>query len=125
MWRSVCENNITGEASDTLAKTVLEHPAMTDFCGIPLASLRENSITELNLEGRGIGVPGAIVLSKLLPSAAALTSLKCAAAPSRVCQAPLNTFSLSVRGSLRDNALDDSAKQLIKAAAGERVQLEL
>ena len=64
---------------------------MTDFCGIPLASLRENSITELNLEGKGIGVPGAIVLSKLLPSAAALTSLKCAAAPSRACQAPLNT----------------------------------
>ena len=52
---------------------------MTDFCGIPLASLRENSITELNLEGKDIGVPGAIVLSKLLPSAAALTSLKCVA----------------------------------------------
>ena len=60
---------------------------MTDFCGIPLASLRENSITELNLEGKGIGVPGAIVLSEFLPSAAALTLLKCAAAPSRVYQA--------------------------------------
>ena len=64
---------------------------MTDFCGIPLVSLRENSITELDLNGKGIGVPGAIVLSKLLPSAAALTSLKCATAPSRVCQAPMNT----------------------------------
>ena len=60
---------------------VLEHPAMTDFCGIPLVSLRENSITELDLEGKGIGVPGAIVLSELLPSAAALTSLKCVATP--------------------------------------------
>ena len=70
---------------------VLEHPAMTDFCGIPLASLRENSITELNLEGKGIGVPGAIVLSKLLPSAAALTSLKCVATPGFpriMCQPP-------------------------------------
>ena len=57
---------------------------MTDFCGIPLASLRENSITELNLEVKGVGVPGAIVLSKLLPSAAALTSLKCAATPQSV-----------------------------------------
>ena len=74
---------------------------MTDFCGIPLASLRENSITELNLERKGIGVPGAIVLSKLLPSAAALTLLKCAAAPSRACQAPLNTSDLS---SLRRSA---------------------
>ena len=61
---------------------VLEHASMTNFCGIPLASLRENSITELNLDlkriPQGVGVPGAIVLSKLLPSAAALTSLKCA-----------------------------------------------
>ena len=54
---------------------------MTDFCGIPLVSLRENSITELNLFNKGVGVPGAIVLSKLLPSAAAVKSLKCAAVP--------------------------------------------
>ena len=60
---------------------VLEHALMTDFCGIPLVSLRENSITELDLNNKGIGVPGAIVLSKLLPSAAALTSLQCAATP--------------------------------------------
>ncbi len=74
---------------------------MTDFCGIPLASLRENSITELNLERKGIGVPGAIVLSKLLPSAAALTLLKCAAAPSRACQAPMTLrlpFAHSIEG---------------------------
>ena len=60
---------------------VLEHASMTDFCGIPLVSLRENTITELDLEGKGIGVPGAILLSKLLPSAAAVKSLKCAASP--------------------------------------------
>jgi len=74
-------NNITGDAADHLAKVVLERAIMTDFCGIPLVSLRENSITELNLEHKGVGVPGAIVLSKLLPSAAALTSLKCACRP--------------------------------------------
>ena len=78
---SVGSNNITGDAAENLATAVLEHASMTDFCGIPLASLRENSITELNLKDKGVGVPGAIVLSKLLPSAAALTSLKCAAAP--------------------------------------------
>ena len=89
---SVGHNNITGDAADHLATVVLEHAAMTDFCEIPLASLRENSITELDLQHRGVGVPGAIVLSKLLPSAAALTSLKCApAAPKRslLCQRPL------------------------------------
>ena len=56
----------------------LEHAIMTDFCGIPLVSLRENSITELDLKSKGVGVPGAIVLSKLLPSAVALRSLNLA-----------------------------------------------
>jgi hypothetical protein len=78
---SVGNNNITGEAGNHLATVVLEHAAMTAFCGIPLASLRENSITELNLRDKGIGATGAIVLSKLLPFAVALTSLKCACRP--------------------------------------------
>ena len=88
---SVAFNNITGDAADQLANVVLEHASMTDFCGIPLASLRENSITELDLGGKGVGEPGAIVLSKLLPSAAAVKSLKCAAAPEclLLCQRPL------------------------------------
>ena len=91
MCHSVGHNNITGDAANHLATVVLDHAAMTDFCGIPLTSLRENSITELDLPGKGVGVPGAIVLSKLLPSAAALTSLKCASAPecSLLCQRPL------------------------------------
>ena len=79
---------------------------MTDFCGIPLASLRENSITELDLPGKGIGVPGAIVLSKLLPSAAALTSLKCACRPKvfAFLSAPIDT-PLLYADSLADNVL--------------------
>ena len=73
---SVGKNEITGDAADQLANVVLEHTSMTDFCGIPLASLRENSITELDLKDKGVGVPGALVLSKLLPSATALTALR-------------------------------------------------
>ena len=71
---------------------------MTDFCGIPLVSLRENSITELNLGDKGSGVPGAIVLSKLLPSAAGLISLECAATPGfpRM-SAPAEHFACRVR----------------------------
>ena len=53
MTHSVGFNYITGDAASHLAKVVLEHAAMTEFCGIPLASLRENSITELNLRGGG------------------------------------------------------------------------
>ena len=88
---SVGFNGITGDAADNLANVVLEHAIMTDFCGIPLASLRENSITELDLDNKGVGVPGAIVLSKLLPAATALTSLKFAASPQCLlsCQRPL------------------------------------
>ena len=91
---SVSFNDISGDAANHLAKVVLEHASMTDFCGIPLASLRENSITELNLKNKGVGVPGALVLSKLLPSAAALTSLKCACHPkcSLLCQRPLTAL---------------------------------
>ena len=74
-----------GNAGENLAGVVLEHAIMTDFCGIPLASLRENRITELDLQGKGIGEPGALVLSKLLPSAVALKLLKCAAATQSVC----------------------------------------
>ena len=73
---SVGFNNITGEAAENLAKTVLEHKTLTSFCGIPLVALRGDNITELNLNDKGIGMAGAIVLSKLLPSAEALTSLR-------------------------------------------------
>merc|ERR1712008_600292 len=59
---NVGSNDITDDAAETLAKVVLELVIMTEFCGIPLTSLRENSITELDLTGKGVGVPGAIVL---------------------------------------------------------------
>ena len=74
--RSVCNNDITGDGAESLAKAALEHPALTSFCEIPLASLSENSLEELDLSSKSVGVPGAIVLSSLLPSASALKSLK-------------------------------------------------
>ena len=62
-----------------MAKVVLEHMSLTDFCGIPLSLLRQNSMTDLDLSDKGVGVLVAIVLSSLLPAATALSSLKCAA----------------------------------------------
>ena len=73
---SVGFNNITGDGAEQLAKVVLEHTSLTDFCSIPLVSLRENSITDLDLGDKGVGVPGAIVLSNLLPCATVLKTLK-------------------------------------------------
>ena len=85
---SVGFNKIIGDGAEKLAKVVLKHTVLSDFCGIPLVSLRQNAITELNLERKGIGVFGAIVLSSLLPSATALASLKYAAAPRSLPSAP-------------------------------------
>ena len=97
---------ITGQGAIQLSKVLLEQTSITDFCGIPLVSLRDNSITELNLEKRGVGLPGAIVLSQLLPSATALTSLKFAACPgiSLLCHQPL-TCACTAFGSLADNRI--------------------
>ena len=74
---SVCYNGITGFAAKTLANVVLDHATLTTFNDIPLTSLRDNSIEELNLRSKGIGIPGAIVLSKLLLSNSSLKSAKC------------------------------------------------
>ena len=92
--RSVCNNFITGKGAERLAKAALEHPELTSFCEIPLASLRENSLEELDLNGKRVGVPGAIVLSSLLPSAGALRTLKCAPASTQCqsCQRPMSAW---------------------------------
>ena len=73
---SVCKNGISGDAADTLANIVLEHTTLSMFCDIPLTSLRENTIEELDLNKKGIGIPGAIVLSKLLLSNSSLKTAK-------------------------------------------------
>ena len=71
---NLCENDL-GEGSDTIAQAVLQHPALEVFCEIPMKQMREDSLTELNLEYKGIGAHGAIVLSDLLKFSRSLTSL--------------------------------------------------
>ena len=46
---------------------VLAHGSLADFGGIPMSALRENSLTELDLNEKGIGLPGTFVLAGLLP----------------------------------------------------------
>ena len=74
--RSVNQNGITGEAAEQLVTIVLEHKTLINFGGIPIDSLRNNSIDALDLKGKGVGVPEALVLASLLPSATALKSCK-------------------------------------------------
>ena len=73
---SVNNNGIVGEAAEQLAMVVLAHGTLTHFGGIPMAALRKNSLTELDLSKAGIGVPGALVLASLLPEASALKTCK-------------------------------------------------
>ena len=51
---------------------------MTDFGGVPVKALRENTVTTLDLSMKGLGITEVLVLSGLLPGAALLSELKCA-----------------------------------------------
>lgn len=74
---NVCHNNITGDGAQELAKVVLGKPSLETFCEIPLKQLRADSLTELDLSDKGVGVPGALVLAYLLKNvSASLTILK-------------------------------------------------
>ena len=75
--RSVNRNQVSGEAAEQLAKVVLDHSTLTNFGGIPMDALRDNKLTELDLNGKSIGLPGALVLAALLPGATALKSCMC------------------------------------------------
>ena len=68
-------NDITGNVAQELATVVLSKPTLEIFCNIPIKKLRADSLSELDLSGKGVGVPGALVLANLLPVTGGLTSL--------------------------------------------------
>ena len=74
----VGRNDITGDAAQELASVVLSKPTLEIFCNIPIKKLRADSLSELDLSGKGVGVPGALVLANLLPVTGALTKLSLA-----------------------------------------------
>ena len=70
-----CWNDITGNVAQELATVVLSKPTLEIFCNIPIKKLRADSLSELDLSGKGVGVPGALVLANLLPVTGGLTAL--------------------------------------------------
>ncbi|KAK3282843.1 hypothetical protein CYMTET_9439 [Cymbomonas tetramitiformis] len=68
-------NNITGDAAQQLAEAVLKHPCIKEFNKIRMQDIRDDKIAELDLRGKGIGLPGALVLSKLLVFNGSLNTL--------------------------------------------------
>ena len=59
-----------------MATVVLEMPSMVDFGGILIKPLRDNSVTDLDLSNKGLGIPEVLVLSRMLSGASSLVTLK-------------------------------------------------
>ena len=72
------------------------------FCNIPLKELRADSLTELKLYNKGVGVPGALVVAHFLPVSASLTAAH-----------------------LQYNRLDDAAKQMLRDSVKDRAGFKL
>ena len=62
----VSNNGITGDGAQNLATVVLEKASLESFCGIPLKELRTDSLSKLDLNSKGVGVPGALVVAHFL-----------------------------------------------------------
>ena len=95
--------NHLGDGSAALAGAVSEHQQIKMFCEIPVKQLRDDALTELDLNGTDIGTCGAMVLAHLLKFSRALKSVN-----------------------LRYNYIpDEGKKQLRAAAAGKSITLQL
>ena len=51
------------QGAERLSKVILDMPLMTDFGGIPIKALRDNSMRDLDRSDKGLGIPEAMVLS--------------------------------------------------------------
>ena len=71
-------NNLGKEGGEALLNALKEHPSITTFSTIPVQALKENSITELDLSKKRLGVGEAIILSYYVKNNGAMTSLNLA-----------------------------------------------
>ena len=71
----VSHNNIDGDAAQQLATVVLEKLSLENFCSIPLRKLRTDTVTELDLSRKGVGVSESLVLAHFLRVNASLTNI--------------------------------------------------
>ena len=72
----VRSNNIADEGASKLSSAVLGNTKIEVFNKVPIKEMRADSFTELNLEGKNIGVAGGMVVAGLLPDMASLTECK-------------------------------------------------
>ena len=69
-------NGISGDGASQLSSAVLGNTKIEVFNEVPIKEMRADSFTELNLEGKDIGVEGGMVVAGLLPVMASLTSVR-------------------------------------------------
>ena len=74
----VRQNNIAGDGPVQLATAVLGNLKIEMFNEIPIKEMRANSLTELDLKGKDVGVEGGMVVAGLIPVMGALTKLSLA-----------------------------------------------
>jgi NLR family CARD domain-containing protein 3 len=69
----VRQNNIAGDGPVQLATAVLGNLKIEMFNEIPIKEMRANSLTEMDLKGKGVGVEGGMVVAGLIPVMGGLT----------------------------------------------------
>ena len=74
----VRHNGISGDGASQLSAAVLGNPKMENFNEIPIKEMRANSLIELDLSGKEVGVVGCMVVAGLLPVMASLTNISLA-----------------------------------------------
>jgi hypothetical protein len=71
----VRSNEIAGDGASQLAAAVLGNLKIEIFNEIPIQEMRANSLTELDLNRKGVGVEGGMVVAGLIPVMGGLTAL--------------------------------------------------
>jgi hypothetical protein len=71
----VRHNNFAGDGASQLAAAVLGNLKIEMFNEIPIKEMRANSLTELDLNGKVVGVEGGMVVAGLIPVMGALTEV--------------------------------------------------
>jgi Ran GTPase-activating protein (RanGAP) involved in mRNA processing and transport len=71
----VRRNNFAGDGAAQLAAAILGNLKIEMFNEIPIKEMRADLFTELDLNGKGVGVEGVMVVAGLIPVMGALTSL--------------------------------------------------
>jgi NLR family CARD domain-containing protein 3 len=74
----VNQNNMAGGGAVQLAAAVLGNFKIEIFNKIPIKEMRANSLTELDLNGKDVGVEGGMVIAGLIPVMGGLTKLSLA-----------------------------------------------